>query len=70
MTAFPTTAIAPRMGRPPLSRDSETKTTAVRLPVSVFDRIVAIAGPNRMAAFIREAVENELKRREKPKPDA
>jgi predicted DNA-binding protein len=53
------------MGRPPLSKDSRTKTTAVRLPVSVFERIVAVAGPNRMAQFIREAVEAELLRRER-----
>ena len=55
-----------RMGRPPLSKDEDTKTTAVRMPVSVFNRIVALVGPNRMAQFIREAIEAELTRREGP----
>ncbi len=53
-----------RMGRPPL----EVKTTTVRLPVKTFARIEAICGKNRMAQFIRDAVEAELARREKPKP--
>lgn len=50
-----------RMGRPPL----EVKTTTVRLPVLTFARIEALCGKNRMAAFIRAAVEAELDRREK-----
>lgn len=53
------------MGRPPLSKTDETKTTAVRMPVSVFNRIVALVGPNRMAQFIREAIEKELADRER-----
>lgn len=48
-----------QMGRPPLGN----KATQVRLPQAVMDRIDALAGPNRRAQFIREAVENELKRR-------
>lgn len=55
---------APRMGRPPL----KVKKTTVRLPAAVFARIAAIVGENRMAQFIREAVEAELKRRERQKP--
>jgi predicted DNA-binding protein len=52
------------MGRPPMN----LKPTLVRLPLDVAERIDAIAGPNRRAEFIREAVEAELKRRErKPK---
>lgn len=57
--------MARRMGRPPLSKTDETKTTAVRMPVSVFNRIVALVGPNRMAQFIREAIEKELADRER-----
>ena len=49
-----------RMGRPPLG----IKATQVRLPQVLMDRIDALMGPNRRAQFIREAVENELKRRE------
>jgi hypothetical protein len=36
----------------------------VRLTEDVRRRIEAVAGPNRMAAFIREAIEGELQRRE------
>lgn len=54
------------MGRPPLN----VKLTGVRLSESVKKRITALVGARRMAEFIREAVENELSRREKsPKPD-
>lgn len=53
------------MGRPPLNVE-ETK---VRLTAGSKQRISALVGENRMAAFIREAVENELKRRERQKPD-
>lgn len=49
------------MGRPPLN----VKETKVRLTDEQRQRIEALLGPNRMAAFIREAVENELDRREK-----
>lgn len=49
------------MGRPPLG----VKETKVRLTSDVRQRIEALVGPNRMAAFIREAVEAELRRREK-----
>lgn len=65
MTQKPTSAIAPRMGRPPLKSNIPTKPTLVRLTEDVADRIDAIAGPNKRAAFIREAIEAELKRREK-----
>jgi hypothetical protein len=51
------------MGRPPLKAGEKTITTAVRLTGDIMRRIEAVAGQNRMAAFIREAVENELKRR-------
>lgn len=48
------------MGRPALG----VKPTLVRLPEGVAERIDAVAGPNRRAQFIREAVEAELERRE------
>jgi predicted DNA-binding protein len=50
------------MGRPPMN----VKPTMVRLTEEVRSRIVALVGPSRMATFIREAIEAELKRREKP----
>lgn len=50
---------APRMGRPALGIIS----TTIRLPKTVLERIDALLGPNKRAEFIREAVENELKRR-------
>ncbi|WP_396651398.1 hypothetical protein [Mesorhizobium sp. IMUNJ 23232] len=53
-----------RMGRPPLDRDSDTKLTGVRLTADVRRRIEAVVGKHRMAAFIREAIEHELERRE------
>lgn len=49
------------MGRPPM----QLKPTVVRLPIEALDRIEALVGKNRMAEFIREAVERELKRRER-----
>ena len=42
----------------------------VRLPEDFWQRIEALVGKNKMAEFIREAVERELKRRErKQEPD-
>lgn len=49
------------MGRPPLGM----KPTTVRLPVETIRRIDALVGNRRLAGFIREAIENELQRREK-----
>jgi len=49
------------MGRPPM----QVRPTVVRLAEDALARIDAIAGPNKRAEFIREAVERELKRREK-----
>lgn len=53
------------MGRPPMN----VKETKVRLTLETRERIEALVGPNRMAEFIREAVERELKRREKAAKD-
>lgn len=49
------------MGRPPLGM----KPTTVRLPLETIRKIEALVGNRRVAGFIREAVENELRRREK-----
>jgi len=49
------------MGRPPLN----VKETKVRLSEEARRRIEALVGANRMAGFIREAVDNELDRRER-----
>lgn len=43
------------------------KATLVRLPEDTGARIDALVGPNRRAAFIREAVEKELARQERAK---
>lgn len=50
-----------RMGRPTLN----VKATLVRLPNGTAERIDALVGNHRRAAFIREAVEKELKKRER-----
>lgn len=50
------------MGRPSLN----VKPVLVRLPEEMPQRIDALVGKNRRAAFIREAIEKELKRREGP----
>ncbi|MBO1081677.1 hypothetical protein IAI61_21825 [Roseomonas sp. 573] len=52
------------MGRPPMNLE-ETK---VRLNGDHKRRIVALVGENQMAAFIREAVEEALQRREARAP--
>jgi Arc/MetJ-type ribon-helix-helix transcriptional regulator len=61
LTEYPLSSIKPRMGRPPLNN----KPTLVRLPESAMERIDALVGQHRRSAFIREAVERELKRRER-----
>jgi hypothetical protein len=52
------------MGRPPLN----LKETKVRLPKATKERIKALVGNYGIATFIREAVENELVRREGTPP--
>lgn len=49
-----------RMGRPPLN----VKSTNVRLPEGLGERIDALVGPQRRAAFIREVLEREVNRLE------
>ena len=65
LTNFSGTDIPRRMGRPPM----HVKETKVRLTDEQRGRIEALVGKSRMATFIREAVENELKRRERQKPE-
>jgi hypothetical protein len=65
LTNIPGTVTPKRMGRPPLSKKSDTVETKVRMTIEVRERIEALVGPNRMAVFIREAIERELKRRER-----
>jgi hypothetical protein len=52
---------APRMGRPSLNLEK----TVIRLSAEMRARIEVLVGKRGMAAFIREAVERELSRREK-----
>jgi hypothetical protein len=61
LTNIPVPDIPRRMGRPPLG----IKPTQVRLSEEVRERIRELVGDNGMAQFIREAIERELKRREK-----
>lgn len=68
LTEFPVADTRRFVGRPPLNEDSDTKPTMVRLTASTRARIAAVVGPNRMAVFIREAIEAELKRRETDAP--
>ena len=52
-----------RMGRPPLN----VKPMTIRLSDETRERIKTLVGENRIAEFIREAVERELARRERVK---
>jgi hypothetical protein len=52
------------MGRPPLGM----KPTTVRLSAETIGRIEALVGNRRLAVFVREAVQNELERREASDP--
>jgi Arc/MetJ-type ribon-helix-helix transcriptional regulator len=51
------------MGRPPM----QVKPTQVRLSEEVREQIRELVGDSGMAQFIREAVERELKRRQRQK---
>ncbi len=57
----PKKGISGRIGRPPLN----VRPTIVRLSKEMVKRIEGLVGKGRMAEFIREAVERELKRRER-----
>jgi hypothetical protein len=57
------------MGKPPLDKDSKTKPTQIRMTAETRARISSLVGDYGMAKFIREAINNELERRENEKPD-
>lgn len=59
MTDLPISPTPARMGRPPMN----VKPILVRLPEGTAEKIDEIAGKNRRAEFIREAIEREIKRR-------
>lgn len=61
LTNIPGTLTRRGMGRPPLN----VKETKVRLTDEQRERIEALAGPNRMSVFIREAVDEKLARDER-----
>lgn len=61
LTDIPGTDTARRMGRPNMG----VKETKVRLTPDVRARIAALVGANRMAAFIRDAIDEKLAREEK-----
>jgi hypothetical protein len=62
---FPAPDSHSRMGRPPLN----VKSTNVRLGIDIRGRIDAVLRPGeKMAAFIRAAIERELAEREPKKP--
>lgn len=67
MTQLAISDTPPKMGRPPLKKSEKTVATQIRLPFDMRARIEAVAGENRMAVFIREAIEAELIRRERSK---
>ncbi len=60
LTDFPVSDTAKPMGRPPLN----VKMTPVRLRLDQLARIEKVAGPNKRAEFIRDAVDEKLDRNE------
>lgn len=65
MTDYQPPDNAGRMGRPPIKRDVPTVKTTLRVTQELLDRIEAVAGKGKSAAFIRSAIERELTRRER-----
>lgn len=63
MTQLPISDSQPRMGRPPLNLTD----VLVRLFADQPERIDAAVGKNKRSQFIRDLVENELKRLEAEK---
>jgi hypothetical protein len=53
------------MGRPPLRPDLKVTKTTIWLYAPMIARIVALVGKQGMSAFMREAAEAELERRER-----
>ncbi len=58
MTDFQTSVSGGRMGRPPLN----VIMMSIRLSAVARARIETLVGKNHVAAFVRQAVENELQR--------
>lgn len=54
-------------GRPKVEGREPRSSVITRMPTALLDRIKAAVGGTGVAAFIREAVEAELKRRERGK---
>jgi predicted DNA-binding protein len=51
--------------RPPLKPELKLKATVIRLSKETLERIKALVGERGMAKLIRDAIEHELKRRER-----
>ena len=64
MTSYAPHDNSARMGRPPLAPKEKTVKTTIRVTPSWLARVEAVAGEGKTAAFIRDVVEAELKRRE------
>lgn len=72
MTTATESGTTRRMGRPPLKAKVATVATLVRLTADVVERIDDLAGPNKRAEFIRDAIDKELariKRNPSSRPD-
>lgn len=65
MTDFPPPDIQRGMGRPPLALKEKTVKTTLRVTPSWLARVEAVAGEGKTAAFIRDVVEAELRKRER-----
>ena len=73
LTTISMAVIPQGVGRKPLDAQSATRTTTVRLTQAVRDRVTKLVGEKGLAAFMRVAIDAELKRREakaQPKPAA
>lgn len=54
------------VGRPPIKRNVATKPLLVRMDEGMHARVETQVGKKRMAAFVREAIEEKLAREEQP----
>jgi predicted DNA-binding protein len=53
-----------RMGRPPLKLHMGTIKTTIRLPEDLHRKLQSSVDANRIAEFVRDAIEREIERRE------
>lgn len=65
MTDFPISVTNARMGRPALKAKVKTEAVLIRLPADILSAVDELAGPNKRGEFVREAVDREIKRRER-----